>query len=51
MKVEDRWDDKIPEAAFAKAWREANSRIVPLMVKASQDFRSSPWSVSDRCSH
>lgn len=36
-KVEDRWDGKIPEGPFAKAWRELNSVIVPKFVSVPQN--------------
>ncbi|TVY48199.1 hypothetical protein LOCC1_G002453 [Lachnellula occidentalis] len=32
MKVEDKWDGKLPEGAFAKAFRNLNSVVVPAFV-------------------
>jgi len=31
-RVEDRWDDKLPDSTFKNALRNLNSKTVPLMV-------------------
>ncbi|PBP15871.1 hypothetical protein BUE80_DR013356, partial [Diplocarpon rosae] len=37
VKVEDRWDGKIPEGAVATAFRNLNSVVVPIVVSVPKD--------------